>query len=88
LKDYLIDMQAQGYTIVAVEQTINSENLYQFSFPEKTLLLLGFVGQSFRLANFDFLFSTLEMNVKEFELIFYHLSIRQSKFLKPVSFDR
>ena len=41
LKEYLIDMQAQGYTIVAVEQTINSENLYQYSFPEKTLLLLG-----------------------------------------------
>ncbi|CAF1528436.1 unnamed protein product [Rotaria magnacalcarata] len=41
LKDYLIDMQAQGYTIVALEQTINSQNLYEFEFPEKTLLLLG-----------------------------------------------
>lgn len=43
LKDYLIDMQAQGYTIVAVEQTVNSESLYQYEFPEKTLLLLGSV---------------------------------------------
>ncbi|CAF1646271.1 unnamed protein product [Adineta ricciae] len=34
-------MQAQGYTIVAVEQTVNSQNLYEFQFPEKTLLLLG-----------------------------------------------
>ena len=42
LKEYLIDMQAQGYTIVAVEQTINSQNLYQYAFPEKTLLLLGY----------------------------------------------
>ncbi len=42
LKDYLIDMQAQGYTIVAVEQTVNSQNLYEFQFPEKTLLLLGY----------------------------------------------
>ena len=41
LKDYLIDMQAQGYTIVAVEQTVNSQSLYQYEFPEKTLLLLG-----------------------------------------------
>ncbi|CAF3886178.1 unnamed protein product, partial [Rotaria sordida] len=40
LKDYLIDMQAQGYTIVAVEQIINSQNLYEYKFPEKTLLLL------------------------------------------------
>jgi tRNA G18 (ribose-2'-O)-methylase SpoU len=35
-------MQAQGYTIVAVEQTVNSQNLYEFQFPEKTLLLLGY----------------------------------------------
>lgn len=42
LKEYLIDMQAQGYTIVAVEQTVNSQNLYEFKFPEKTLLLLGY----------------------------------------------
>ncbi|CAF0979391.1 unnamed protein product [Rotaria sordida] len=41
LKDYLIDMQTQGYTIVAVEQTVNSQSLYEFKFPEKTLLLLG-----------------------------------------------
>jgi tRNA G18 (ribose-2'-O)-methylase SpoU len=42
LKEYLIDMQAQGYTIIAVEQTVNSQNLYEFQFPEKTLLLLGY----------------------------------------------
>jgi tRNA guanosine-2'-O-methyltransferase len=35
-------MQAQGYTIVAVEQTVNSQSLYQFQFPGKTLLLLGY----------------------------------------------
>jgi tRNA G18 (ribose-2'-O)-methylase SpoU len=35
-------MQAQGYTIVAVEQTVNSQSLYDFQFPEKTLLLLGY----------------------------------------------
>ncbi|UJR37543.1 hypothetical protein I4U23_030245 [Adineta vaga] len=41
LKEYLLDMQAQGYLIVAVEQTVNSQSLYEFQFPEKTLLLLG-----------------------------------------------
>jgi tRNA guanosine-2'-O-methyltransferase len=35
-------MQAQGYTIVAVEQTVNSQRLYQFQFTGKTLLLLGY----------------------------------------------
>jgi len=35
-------MQVQGYTIVAVEQTVNSQSLYEFQFPEKTLLLLGY----------------------------------------------
>jgi tRNA G18 (ribose-2'-O)-methylase SpoU len=39
-------MQAQGYTIIAVEQTINSKNLYEFQFPEKTLLLLGYMKRN------------------------------------------
>ncbi len=70
MKEYLIDMQAQGYTIIAVEQTINSQNLYEFQFPEKTLLLLGYknIFKEFIDVNFSF----LEMNVKVFELIFYH----------------
>ncbi|CAF2512732.1 unnamed protein product [Rotaria sp. Silwood2] len=41
LKDYLIDLQTQEYTIVVVEQTINSQNLYEYTFPEKILLLLA-----------------------------------------------
>ena len=49
LKEYLIDMQAQGYSIIAVEQTVNSQNLYEFQFPEKTLLLLGYESLLFML---------------------------------------
>lgn len=62
-------MQAQGYTIVAVEQTVNSQNLYQFQFSEKTLLLLGY-GYSFKLFFSSDLFLS-EMNVKAFARIFY-----------------
>lgn len=62
-------MQAQGYTIVALEQTINSQNLYEFEFPEKTLLLLGY--KRIFLNRFNFIcVCLLEMNVKVFELIF------------------
>lgn len=64
-------MQAQGYTIIAVEQTVNSQNLYEFQFPEKTLLLLGyekllllFVGQLIWIF-------CLEMSEKVSEQIFY-----------------
>ncbi len=62
-------MQAQGYTIVAVEQTVNSQSLYEFQFPEKTLLLLGYRKIHFLLMLINFFI--LEMNVKVFELIFY-----------------
>jgi tRNA G18 (ribose-2'-O)-methylase SpoU len=54
LKEYLIDMQTQGYTIIAVEQTVNSQNLYEFQFPEKTLLLLGYEKLIIELINCEF----------------------------------
>lgn len=41
LKSYLASMRHEGYTLVGVEQTANSENLTQYQFPHKTLLLLG-----------------------------------------------
>ncbi|KAF4524335.1 hypothetical protein B566_EDAN015888 [Ephemera danica] len=41
LPEYLAAMKAQGYTLVAAEQTSNSVPLQQMVFPKKSLLLLG-----------------------------------------------
>jgi len=41
LKSYLASMRHEGYTLVGVEQTANSETLTRYQFPHKTLLLLG-----------------------------------------------
>ena len=41
LKAYLASMRHEGYTLVGVEQTANSENLTRYQFPHKSLLLLG-----------------------------------------------
>ncbi|KAM9847516.1 LOW QUALITY PROTEIN: putative methyltransferase TARBP1 [Aulostomus maculatus] len=41
LSDFLQLKQTEGYCIVGVEQTANSQSLQDFHFPEKTLLLLG-----------------------------------------------
>ncbi|GFR98332.1 tRNA (guanosine(18)-2'-O)-methyltransferase [Elysia marginata] len=39
--EYLEEKRAQGYTLVGVEQTANSVSLQHYTFPKKTLLLLG-----------------------------------------------
>uniref|UniRef100_A0A8D2JJ93 tRNA (guanosine(18)-2'-O)-methyltransferase TARBP1 n=1 Tax=Sciurus vulgaris TaxID=55149 RepID=A0A8D2JJ93_SCIVU len=41
LTGYLQQKRAAGYTVIGVEQTAHSSDLVQFSFPEKSLLLLG-----------------------------------------------
>ncbi|XP_072526163.1 probable methyltransferase TARBP1 [Salminus brasiliensis] len=41
LTDFLQLKKREGYCIVGVEQTANSQSLQDYSFPEKTLLLLG-----------------------------------------------
>ncbi|XP_054455903.1 probable methyltransferase TARBP1 [Anoplopoma fimbria] len=41
LADFLQVKKSEGYCIVGVEQTANSQSLQDFQFPEKTLLLLG-----------------------------------------------
>ncbi|XP_028676030.2 LOW QUALITY PROTEIN: probable methyltransferase TARBP1 [Erpetoichthys calabaricus] len=41
LINYLLQKKAEGYTVVGVEQTVNSQSLSDYTFPEKTLLLLG-----------------------------------------------
>uniref|UniRef100_A0AAY4CYJ9 tRNA (guanosine(18)-2'-O)-methyltransferase TARBP1 n=1 Tax=Denticeps clupeoides TaxID=299321 RepID=A0AAY4CYJ9_9TELE len=41
LVDFLQLKKREGYCIIGVEQTANSQNLQDFKFPEKTLLLLG-----------------------------------------------
>ncbi len=41
LHGYLLGLQQQGYTLVGVEQTAQSSSLEAFTFPEKTVLLLG-----------------------------------------------
>ncbi|KAL2083029.1 hypothetical protein ACEWY4_020802 [Coilia grayii] len=41
LSSFLQAKKAEGYCIVGVEQTANSQSLQEYSFPQKTLLLLG-----------------------------------------------
>uniref|UniRef100_A0A3P8V522 tRNA (guanosine(18)-2'-O)-methyltransferase TARBP1 n=1 Tax=Cynoglossus semilaevis TaxID=244447 RepID=A0A3P8V522_CYNSE len=41
LSDFLQQKKSEGYCIVGVEQTANSQSLDIYRFPEKTLLLLG-----------------------------------------------
>ncbi|XP_030628121.1 probable methyltransferase TARBP1 [Chanos chanos] len=41
LADFLQLKKREGYCIIGVEQTANSQSLQDFHFPEKTLLLLG-----------------------------------------------
>ncbi|XP_019131183.2 probable methyltransferase TARBP1 [Larimichthys crocea] len=41
LTDFLQVKKSEGYCIVGVEQTANSQSLQDYKFPEKTLLLLG-----------------------------------------------
>lgn len=42
LSDFLQVKKSEGYCIVGVEQTANSQSLQDYKFPEKTLLLLGY----------------------------------------------
>lgn len=41
LGGYLSEMKRDGYTIVGVEQTANSQMIGKFKFPKKTVLVLG-----------------------------------------------
>uniref|UniRef100_A0A3Q3SXK3 tRNA (guanosine(18)-2'-O)-methyltransferase TARBP1 n=1 Tax=Mastacembelus armatus TaxID=205130 RepID=A0A3Q3SXK3_9TELE len=41
LTDFLQVKKSEGYCIIGVEQTANSQSLQDYQFPEKTLLLLG-----------------------------------------------
>lgn len=41
LAGFLQLKQREGYCIIGVEQTVNSQSLQNYRFPEKTLLLLG-----------------------------------------------
>ncbi|CAG0916967.1 unnamed protein product [Notodromas monacha] len=41
LRPYLRSMKSSGYTIIALEQSARSVPLQEFSFPEKSLLVLG-----------------------------------------------
>lgn len=42
LTDFLQVKKSEGYCIVGVEQTANSQSLQDYQFPEKTMLLLGY----------------------------------------------
>lgn len=42
LTEFLQVRKNEGYCIVGVEQTANSQSLQDYQFPEKTLLLLGY----------------------------------------------
>ncbi|KAI8482105.1 Tar (HIV-1) RNA binding protein 1 [Branchiostoma belcheri] len=41
LAEYVEEMRRQGYFLIGVEQTADSRNLTEFTFPDKSLLLLG-----------------------------------------------
>jgi tRNA guanosine-2'-O-methyltransferase len=41
LSRYLQEKKAEGWTLLGVEQTANSCSLWEYSFPEKCVLLLG-----------------------------------------------
>ena len=41
LEAYLLQLRSQGYTLLGLEQTSQSEQLHEFQFPEKCALLLG-----------------------------------------------
>ncbi|XP_055954093.1 probable methyltransferase TARBP1 isoform X2 [Argiope bruennichi] len=41
LKEYLMSMKEEGYTLVGAEQTEDSCNLKEYQFPKKSILLLG-----------------------------------------------
>lgn len=41
LLKYLTDRKADGYSLIGLEQTTNSQNLHGFRYPKKSLILLG-----------------------------------------------
>lgn len=41
IAEYLRTLQNEGYTLVAAEQTANSKKLSEYSFPERTAVILG-----------------------------------------------
>lgn len=41
LIEYLLNLKTQGYTLIGLEQTTNSQNLDKFIFPKRCVLLLG-----------------------------------------------
>ena len=43
LKTYLLEMKYCGYTLIGIEQTVNSVKLNEFKFPVNSLLLLGLI---------------------------------------------
>ena len=41
LRSYLVSKKKEGYSIVGLEQTFDSVEMSSFTFPEKTVILLG-----------------------------------------------
>lgn len=41
LKTYLAEMKCYGYKLIGIEQTANSHKLNEFTFPSKSVLVLG-----------------------------------------------
>lgn len=48
LEEYLRNVKQQGYSLVGVEQTAHSKCLTNYKFPLKTVLLLGYVSNRYR----------------------------------------
>ena len=41
VRDFLLQKKAEGYTVIALEQTAHSKPLQAFSFPDRVCVLLG-----------------------------------------------
>ena len=41
MKNFLLEMKCDGYTLIGIEQTANSAQLNTYTFPSKSVLVLG-----------------------------------------------
>ncbi len=63
LPPVLKKLQADGYTLVGLEQTTHSENLPDYSFPRKTVLVVGHERQGLEEPILELLDATVEIPV-------------------------
>ena len=90
VEEYLLSKRAEGYALLGIEQATRSVSLEKFTFPEKSLLLLGlfFVFTFFlRLHVFSFFYFVVgfEKGVTDVNVYFLR-GCREGKRRNPSSF--